>query len=137
MGAATKGGTVVPPCDFHCDSTANPLYIGVSAFSLSGARAPAPAPTRGTNQLSVFNHKKNVNIMSNEKLVPCSTRLDPEVLEKIEEFRKNRRYWKRNTVINAILTAVVNDFDDRAIYDMVCRPHHGYNHVTADYKRGV
>ena len=75
--------------------------------------------------------------MSNEKLVPCSTRLDPEVLEKIEEFRKNRRYWKRNTIINAILTAVMNDFDDRSIYDMVCRPYRGYSSVTADYKRGM
>lgn len=75
--------------------------------------------------------------MSNEKLVPCSTRLDPDVLEKIEEFRKNRRYWKRNTIINAILTAVMNDFDERSIYNMVCRPPRGHLNVTANYSREV
>lgn len=57
--------------------------------------------------------------MANENLIPVSTRLDPETVEKIETWLKRHEYWKRNTVINGILTAVLDNFDDRQIYDMV------------------
>lgn len=55
--------------------------------------------------------------MENKKLI--STRLDPQTLEKIENFAKHNDYWKRNTVISHILDAVFDNFDNRAIYDMV------------------
>lgn len=61
--------------------------------------------------------------MAKENLVLVSCRIDPETLKKIEETQSRHHYWKRNTVINAILTAVFDNFTDRQIYDMVryCR----------------
>lgn len=40
-----KGGTVVPPCDFHTISTETPINTGAPAIILSGARPP-PRDTR-------------------------------------------------------------------------------------------
>jgi hypothetical protein len=57
--------------------------------------------------------------MANDNLKPVSTRLDPETVTKIDMWLQRHKYWKRNTVINGILTAVVDNFDDRQIYDMV------------------
>lgn len=57
--------------------------------------------------------------MANDNLKPVSTRLDPETVAKIDTWLQRHKYWKRNTVINGILTAVVDNFDDRQIYDMV------------------
>ena len=59
--------------------------------------------------------------MVNEELKLISARLDKETLAKIDVFVRKHMYWKRNTVINAILWAVMNDFDERDIYDMVRR----------------
>lgn len=62
--------------------------------------------------------------MENKKLL--STRLDPQTLVKIENFANKYYYWKRNTVISNVLDAVFDNFDDKAIYDMVryCRGSH-------------
>lgn len=57
--------------------------------------------------------------MAKENLTPVSTRLDPETVRKIDMWLQRHKYWKRNTVINGILTAVVDNFDDWQIYDMV------------------
>lgn len=59
--------------------------------------------------------------MQNKKLL--SVRLDPTTLANIEKFVANRIYWKRNTVISNVLDAVFDNFDEKAIYDMVryCR----------------
>lgn len=57
--------------------------------------------------------------MAKENLIPVSTRLDPETIAKIDTWLQRHKYWKRNTVINGILMAVVDNFDDRQIYDMV------------------
>lgn len=54
--------------------------------------------------------------MENKKLL--SVRLDPTTLANIEKFVSNHYYWKRNTVISAILDAVFDKFDEKAIYDM-------------------
>ena len=56
--------------------------------------------------------------MENLKLI--SVRIDPETIDKIEKLRKTHYYWKRNTIINAVLTAVFDTFSDKEIYDM-CR----------------
>ena len=53
----------------------------------------------------------------NLKLV--SARIEPRTLDKIEKFCENHYYWKRNAVINGILTAVFDHFEDGDIYDMV------------------
>lgn len=59
--------------------------------------------------------------MAKENLVPCSTRLDKDTIERIDEFVSKHRYWKRNSVINGILGSVMNGFLDKEIYDMVRR----------------
>lgn len=55
--------------------------------------------------------------MENKKLI--SARLTPQTLAKIDDFVKDRHYWKRNAVISSVLDAVFNCFDEKAIYDMV------------------
>ena len=72
--------------------------------------------------------------MASENLKPVSTRLDPETVEKIDMWLKRHKYWKRNTVINGILTAVVDNFDDRQIYDMVRYWRKGQNEVKAEFE---
>lgn len=62
-------------------------------------------------------YNKKLNMNENLKLI--SARIEPRTLEKIEEFCKNHHYWKRNAVINGILTAVFDHFEDGDIYDMV------------------
>lgn len=61
-----------------------------------------------------------------EKLVLISVRVDPVTLEKINAFKSKHYYWKRNTIINGILSAVVDAMDDKSLYDMVryCRRYH-------------
>ena len=57
--------------------------------------------------------------MAKENLKPVSTRLDPKTLEAIDKFVATRPYWKRNSVINQVLTAVFENFTETEIYDMV------------------
>lgn len=54
-----------------------------------------------------------------ENLKPLSMRIDPETLKLINALVLKYRYWKRNAVINGILTAVVDTFTPSDIYDMV------------------
>lgn len=55
--------------------------------------------------------------MENLKLISC--RIDPETMKLIDTFVSRHGYWKRNAVINGILTAVVDTFTPSDIYDMV------------------
>lgn len=48
-----------------------------------------------------------------------SMRLDSDVLDAIDAFCDDNRYWKRSTVINAILVAVTKNFSTGDIYNMV------------------
>lgn len=57
-------------------------------------------------------------VRENRKLV--SLRLEPEVLEAIDEFHKKHRYWKRSGIMNDILHSVFKHFSDADIYDMIC-----------------
>ena len=54
-----------------------------------------------------------------ENLKQISVRIDPVTLQKIDEFCTHHYYWKRNTVINGLLTAVVDAMDSGMLYDMV------------------
>lgn len=72
--------------------------------------------------------------MPHNNLQLISVRIEPDTIAKIEEFAKTRRYWKRNTIINAILTAVMNDFPESDIYDMVRRSWFTKEQVTAKYE---
>lgn len=78
--------------------------------------------------------------MAKENLVLVSCRLDPETLECIEKVTKKHTYWKRNTVINSVLTAVFDCFTDQQIYDMIRYWRQGDYNVKAEFeilKRGI
>lgn len=53
----------------------------------------------------------------NLKLVSC--RIDPTTLERIDAFIGKHYYWKRNSVINAVLTNVFALMSDKDVYDLV------------------
>lgn len=53
----------------------------------------------------------------NLKLVSC--RIDPKTLVCIDAFIGKHYYWKRNSVINAVLTNVFALMSDKDIYDLV------------------
>lgn len=57
--------------------------------------------------------------MKNQGTQLISTRLDRETLAKIDEMAETHFYWKRSTIINAVLEAVFRDFTPAARYDMV------------------
>ena len=57
--------------------------------------------------------------MKNQGTQLISTRLDRETLDKIDEMANKHFYWKRSTIINAVLEAVFRDFTPAARYDMV------------------
>lgn len=63
-----------------------------------------------------------------------SARIDPETLKKIEAFNEKQKYWTRNYIIDKILYAVFEDFDEKDIYDMVRRPHWSRYRVMAKYE---
>lgn len=55
--------------------------------------------------------------MENLKLI--SVRLDPDTIKKIDRFSNGSRYWKRNTIINTILTEVLSQLSDGDLYKMM------------------
>ena len=55
--------------------------------------------------------------MENLKLI--SVRIDPLTLKKVDALVAKHRYWKRNSIINGLLTAIVDAMDDGDLYDMV------------------
>lgn len=72
--------------------------------------------------------------MSNKNLKLTSVRLDPDTLDKIDEFLKRHEYWTKNAVINNVLTAVMERFSDRDIYDMCRTCKFDREPITAIYK---
>ena len=72
--------------------------------------------------------------MPQKNLQLISVRIDPDTIKKIEEFASRRCYWKRNTIINAILTNVMNDFPEKDIYDMVRRSMFTKDQIVAKYE---
>ena len=72
--------------------------------------------------------------MPKENLQLISVRLDPDTIAKIKEFCQKHRYWKRNTVINQVLTTVMNDFNDQQQYDMARRSMFRKSEVKAEYE---
>lgn len=57
--------------------------------------------------------------MERTKLV--SVRLETETFEKIEKILARETYYKRSEVINNLLKAVLDNFDDGQIHDMMYR----------------
>ena len=57
--------------------------------------------------------------MERTKLV--SVRLETETFNKIEKIAERETYYKRSDVINHLLKAVLDNFDDGQIRDMMYR----------------
>lgn len=72
--------------------------------------------------------------MAQPNLTQISAKIDPETIAKIDRFTKHHYYWKRNTIINGILTAVVNNFTDDEIYDMIRFNPHFDDKTEASFK---
>lgn len=68
----------------------------------------------------------------NKKLI--SARIDADALEKIEKFVKRHNYWTKNTIIDGIITAVMEKFNDGDIYDMVRTNMFKNEDITAIYR---
>ena len=73
-----------------------------------------------------------------ENLKQLSVKVDPETLEKIDAIASKGRYWKRNTIINGILTALLIEADERDIYKLIKYWKHGSTGLRItiqEYKR--
>ena len=55
--------------------------------------------------------------MENKKQI--SIRLEPEIIRAAEKAVERHNYWKRSDFINRILLAVIYNFSDQQIYDMI------------------
>lgn len=54
-----------------------------------------------------------------ENLKQISVKIDPETLKKLDEVTIKAKYWKRNAVINGILTAIVDNCSNEDIMHLV------------------
>ena len=72
--------------------------------------------------------------MSKKNLKLTSVRIDPDTLDKIEEFRKIHPYWTKNAIINSVLTTVMERFSNGDIYDMVRTWEFTKEPITAIYR---
>ena len=57
--------------------------------------------------------------MEKENLKLISVRIVPDTLMKIDRMVALNPYWKRNTIIDRILTNVMQCFDDKALFDLM------------------
>lgn len=69
-----------------------------------------------------------------ERTKLTSIRLRNEVLDKIDEIAARHNYWKRSEVINTLLDAVVSNFNNRQIYDMLRRWDWRLNVVKTEFE---
>ena len=44
-----------------------------------------------------------------EKMKQISLKIDPATLEKIDEMARHFKWWKRNAIINQVLSAVLDE----------------------------
>ena len=72
--------------------------------------------------------------MAQENLKLLSVRVDPETLGMIDHWLRLHPYWKRNTVINGILSAVLDAFSNGDIYDMVRYNRHFYEKPSGTFQ---
>lgn len=72
--------------------------------------------------------------MSRDNLKLISLRMEPEMVEKLDELAKSHIYWKRSDIIRNILTAVLAEFDSRAIYDMIRYYYNRKNMIDAKFE---
>ena len=70
--------------------------------------------------------------MERTKLV--SVRLETETYDKIEKIVARETYYKRSDVINNLLKAVLDNFDDGQIHDMMYRWKWDINVVNTQFE---
>ena len=70
--------------------------------------------------------------MERTKLV--SVRLETETYDKIEKIVARETYYKRSDVINNLLKAVLDNFDDGQIHDMMYRWKWAKNVVNTQFE---
>lgn len=72
--------------------------------------------------------------MKQENLKQISIRINPDTLEKLDRLVSRHPYWKRNSVINCLLTVLTNDFEDGDLWSMLRRSFHPKNKVIAKFE---
>lgn len=60
-----------------------------------------------------------------ENLKVISVRMSPSTIEKVDKLAVSLFNWERSTIINNIVTAIVNNADENDIYDLVWYVPHG------------
>ena len=50
-----------------------------------------------------------------ENLKQISVKIDPETLKRVDELALRTKYWRRNAIINRILTAIIDNCSDEDI----------------------
>lgn len=68
-----------------------------------------------------------------ERTKLTSIRLETGISNKIDQIAAKHTYWKRSAVINNLLQAVLNNFNDGQIYDMMCTYRWRRNIVKTDF----
>lgn len=68
-----------------------------------------------------------------ERTKLTSIRLENEIRDQIDQLAEKHSYWKRSAVINNLLQAVLNNFDDGQIYNMLCTYRWRRNIVKTDF----
>lgn len=61
--------------------------------------------------------------MENLKLI--SVRMYPETLQKLNELALRKRYWTRSTIVNNIVTAIIDNADEKDIMELMQYWPHG------------
>ena len=72
--------------------------------------------------------------MSYENLKLISLRMEPDTVKKLDELAKSHIYWKRSDIIRNILVAVLSEFDQREIYDMIRYYYNRKNVIDAKFE---
>lgn len=54
-----------------------------------------------------------------EKLKLVSVRLEPDTLKKIDVIASKHSYWKRSTIINRILSNIINCSDKETLWKII------------------
>ena len=54
-----------------------------------------------------------------EKLKQISLKINSDTIDKIDEMAKGNSYWKRNTIINQILTAMMHYASEDSLFDIM------------------
>lgn len=70
-----------------------------------------------------------------ENLKQISVKIDPETLDKIDKFALRSYGYKRNTIINNILTAILFEADSRTIYLLLQYWRHGSTRLSITVKK--